>query len=89
MSKEVEWTRIVIDEFVFLANLTPEEEAVLRSRCAGKSIVAQAMELHMSQSKVSAITARLKDKYDAVQPHSTHLPPRMKKSRNNPRLTRQ
>lgn len=88
MAHEVEWTQLALDEFVNLAALTKEEEAVLRLRVKGCSIVEQAMTLHMSTSKVSAITARLKDKYDTVQPYSTFLRPRVKKTRKNPRLTR-
>ena len=88
MAHEVEWTQLALEEFVALAALTKEEEAVMRLRVKGCSIVEQSLTLHMSTSKVSAITARLKDKYDAVQPYSTFLRPRMKKSRKKPKLTR-
>lgn len=89
MAHEVEWTNLVINEFIELAALTKEEEAVLRARVAGMSIVEQSLALNMSTSKVSAITARLKDKYDAVQPFSSFLRPRLKKTRKNPKLTRE
>ena len=88
MAREVEWTQMAIEEFVHLAALTKEEEAVLRLRVSGCSIVEQSLSLHMSTSKVSAITARLKDKYDRVQPFATFLQPRVKKTRKNPKLTR-
>lgn len=76
MSRQVIWTKIIIEEFVKLANLTKDEEIVLRTRAAGMTIVEQSMKLKMSVSTVNRIVARLKRKYDEVQPYSVLLPPR-------------
>lgn len=76
MSKEVLWSKIILEEFIELAALTEDEEHVMRTRVAGWSITKQAMSLGMSESSVNRIIKRLKVKYDAVQPYSPLLPPR-------------
>lgn len=69
MTNEVIWTKLVLERFIQLANLTEEEEIVIRTRAAGWSRVKQAMELNISIS-------RLRKKYDEVQKLDPILPPR-------------
>lgn len=76
MSIQVIWTKIVLEEFIRLGNLSKEEEAIMRTRADGWPISRQAMELGMSESTVNRYIKRLKKRYDAVQPYSNLLPPR-------------
>lgn len=76
MAHQVNWNLIILEEFVRLASLTEEEEQIMRTRIRGKTVTQQSMELGMSVSKVNRIIARLKVKYDNVQPCSDILPPR-------------
>lgn len=76
MSKQVAWNKIILEKFIEIAMLNDEEEAIMRTRVAGWTITKQAMELGMSEAKVSKIIARLKKKYDKVQKYEPLLPPR-------------
>lgn len=76
MAHQVPWNKIILEEFIRLAILTKDEEAVMRTRVAGWTRVEQSMKLGMSLAKVDKITARLKKKYDGVQRYSAILPPR-------------
>lgn len=76
MAHQVLWSKIILEEFIRLAALTRDEEEIIRTRVAGWTITEQSMKLGMSVSKVNAIVARLKVKYDKVQPYSPLLPPR-------------
>jgi DNA-binding NarL/FixJ family response regulator len=78
MTNEVIWTKIVLERFIELANLTQDEEIVIRTRVAGWSRVKQAMELNLSVSTIDRIISRLKRKYDEVQKFDPMLPPRKK-----------
>lgn len=78
MTNEVIWTKIVLERFIELANLTEDEEIVIRTRVAGWSRVKQAMELNLSISSIDRIISRLKRKYDEVQKYDPILPPRRK-----------
>lgn len=66
MTNEVIWTKLVLERFIQLANLTEEEEIVIRTRAAGWSRVKQAMELNISISGIDRIISRLRKKYDEV-----------------------
>lgn len=55
MTNEVIWTKLVLERFIQLANLTEEEEIVIRTRAAGWSRVKQAMELNISISGIDRI----------------------------------
>lgn len=81
MSRQVIWTKIVLEEFVRLANLTKDEEMIMRTRCQGWTRTQQALKLNMSLSTVDRLIKILKHKYDAVQPHSLILPPRKHSSK--------
>ena len=76
MTKEVVWTKIVLERFIEQANLTEDEEIVMRTRAAGWSRTKQAMELNLSVSTIDRIISRLKLKYDEVQEYDPILPPR-------------
>lgn len=76
MSKQVPWNVIILEEFIRLAMLTPDEEHIIRTRVAGWPITKQAMTFGMSEATVNRIVKRLKAKYDGVQPYSAILPPR-------------
>lgn len=76
MSHQVPWNKIITEEFIRIAQLTKDEEEILRTRIAGWTITEQSMRLGMSVSKVNRITRRLKAKYDDAQKYSPILPPR-------------
>ncbi len=76
MSKQVLWTRVIVEEFIRLGNLTEFEEEVLRTRTAGWTRTKQSNELNVSMSTIDRTIKLLKAKYDAVQPYSTILPVR-------------
>lgn len=67
MTNEVIWTKIVLERFIEQANLSEDEEIVIRTRAAGWSRIKQAMELNLSVSTIDRIISRLKRKYDEVQ----------------------
>lgn len=71
------WDKGMIEEFSNMACLTDEEIIVLNDWAYGKSISFTAYRHSMSDSKVSDIRQRLRQKYDRVQPRSSLLPPRM------------
>ena len=73
------WDKRMIAEFIEQACLTDDEVVVLKDLAYDKSIVETAMKYHMSETRVSDIRKRLRDKYDRVQPYSDVLPPRIRK----------
>ena len=76
MAKQVPWNKIILEEFIEIAALTKDEEAIMRTRVAGWTRARQAMELGMSTATIDRIINRLKKKYDAAQKYSLLLPPR-------------
>lgn len=76
MSKEVRWTKIILEEFIDKACLTKTEEIIMRTRVAGYTRTEQAEAFGMSLSTVDRTIARLKEKYDDVQKTSLILPKR-------------
>lgn len=76
MTRTVIWTKSYLEHFIDEACLTKEEETILRTRVEGWTVTKQAMELHMSASKVNKIIARIKEKYDHIQKYDKILPPR-------------
>lgn len=75
MTNEVIWAKIVLERFIEQANLSEDEEIVIRTRAAGWSRIKQAMELNLSVSTIDRIISRLKRKYDEVQASDPILPP--------------
>lgn len=76
MSKQVLWTKVVLETFIEDALLTKDEEMIIRTRCAGWSRTQQAEKLGMSVATVDRIISTLKKKYDNVQRYNPILPPR-------------
>lgn len=76
MAKQVPWNKIIYDEFVRLGDLNEFEQRLLKDRMQGKTITEQSLLYNVSTATISRTIARLKVKYDHVQPHSDKLPPR-------------
>lgn len=78
MTNEVIWTKIVLERFIEQANLSEDEEIVMRTRAAGWSRTKQAMELNLSVSNTTAQTQKILDalsqnKIEALQAQVTQL----------------
>lgn len=78
---QVIWTKLIVETFIEEANLTKEEEIILRTRAQGWTVKRQAVELCMSESSVHRIIRKLKRKYDEAQKHNVILPPRRKSAK--------
>lgn len=76
MSRQVIWTKIIVEEFIRLGGLTDFEEQVIRTRAAGWTRTKQSMEFNVSLATIDRTIKILKLKYDLVQPYSTILPVR-------------
>lgn len=81
MTKQVIWTKLVLETFIREGNLNKRQEYIIRTRVQGYTITKQALELSLSVDQVNKEIAQLKKIYDATQIHSKILPPR-KKSKN-------
>lgn len=77
--KDIIWNKIILDEFIRLALPTEFEIQLIRARMADQSRVQQSFEFSRSLPRVDAAIKSIRQKYDAVQPYSTILPPRKKK----------
>ena len=78
MTKQILWTKPVLEAFIKEGNLNPRQEFIIRTRAKGYSIVKQAQELNLSVDQVNKEIAILKKLYDATQLHSNILPKRKK-----------
>lgn len=78
MTKQVIWTKIVLEAFIKEGNLNNRQEYIIRTRAKGYTIAKQAYELNLSIDQVNKDIAELKKIYDATQIHSDILPPRKK-----------
>lgn len=76
LTKQVIWTKAVLEAFITEGNLNPRQEFIVRTRAEGYTIVQQADKLHLSIDQVNKDIAQLKKVYDATQLHSSILPPR-------------
>lgn len=76
MSKQVNWNKIIYDEFLRLAILTDDEKKVLETRLKNYSRIQQSEMLGVSVATIDRIIKSLKIKYDQVQPYSEKLPKR-------------
>lgn len=76
MSREVVWTKAVVDAFVDEACLSEEEELIIRSRAKGWTRTKQSIKYNMSIRKIDYIIHALKIKYDEAQKYSEILPKR-------------
>lgn len=78
MTKQVFWTKTVMEAFIKEGNLNSRQEYIVRTRAAGYTIAKQADELHLSIDQVNKDIALIKKIYDATQVNSNVLPPRCK-----------
>lgn len=82
MSREVVWTKAVVDAFVDEACLSDEEELIIRSRAKGWTRTKQSMQYNMSIRKIDYIIHTLKTKYDEAQKYSEIYQKEYKESRD-------
>ena len=78
MTKQIFWTKAVLESFIQEGNLNKRQEFIVRTRAAGYTISKQAEELHLSIDQVNKEIAELKKRYDVTQITSKILPPRCK-----------
>lgn len=88
MSKQVPWTKLIMETFLEESGINDrieleDEKAkilskLLRTRCAGWCISKQAREFNISVDTVNKYIRELKDIYDDTQKYSIILPPRRK-----------
>lgn len=78
MTRQIFWTKAVLEAFITEGNLNSRQEYIVRTRALGYTIPRQASELHLSVDQVNKDIAYLKKLYDATQKHSKVLPPRCK-----------
>lgn len=71
---KIPWNRVILDEFISLAILTPEEEKLIRTRAAGWSQVQQSLELNVSLATITRMVRKLYKEYLSLVPHSEKLP---------------
>lgn len=76
MTKQVKWSKFVLETFIEEAVLSKDEEFIIRTRVAGWSRTQQAQKLDMSISTVDKHIANLKRKYDNAAKYNPLLPPR-------------
>lgn len=68
------WNRVILDEFLRLAYVTPEDEKILRTRINGWSQVKQCHACNISLATLNRRIRKLKKEYYAVQKYSKILP---------------
>ena len=78
MTKQILWTKQVLETFIKEGNLNKRQEYIIRTRAKGYSIVKQAQELNLSVDQVNKEIAILKKLYDATQINTKTLPKRRK-----------
>ncbi len=70
----VPWNRVILEEFLRLAYVTPEDEKILRTRINGWSQVKQCHACNISLATLNRRIRKLKKEYYAVQKYSKILP---------------
>ena len=71
---KVPWNRAILNEFISLALLTPEEEKIVRARALGWSRVRMCNEFNMSLATLDRMIKHLKIKYQYATMYSDILP---------------
>ena len=74
----VPWNRVILEEFISLAILTPEDEKILRTRAAGWSQIRQCHACNMSLATLNRRIRKLKKDYDFCRKYSKLLPENLK-----------
>lgn len=82
MTKQVFWTKAVLESFIQEGNLNKRQEFIIRTRAEGYTISRQAEELNLSVDQVNKEISELKKRYDATQKNSKILPPRCKNKKD-------
>ena len=82
MTRQILWTKPVLETFIKEGNLNKRQEYIMRTRAKGYSIVKQAQELNLSVDQVNKEVATLKKLYDATQINSNILPKRCKNKKD-------
>lgn len=80
MTKQVIWTKEVLETFIREANLTDTEEKVIRTRAAGMSRTQQCIKLDIDMSTLDRTIKVLRIKYDIVQKRNPDVLPKRTKS---------
>ncbi len=81
MTKQVFWTKKVLETFIEEGNLNKRQEMILRTRASGYTIAMIAEELNLSTNQINKNIAEIRRIYDATQIHSEILPKRLKNSK--------
>lgn len=75
--RQVDWNEVNYSEFCQLAMLNEDERYIMETRIMKTATVYQQSDhFNCSDSKVRDMVRNLKDRYDAVQPLSQHMPVR-------------
>ena len=64
MTKQILWTKTIIEAFIEEGNLNERQEYIIRTRAKGYSILKQAEELNLSVDQVNKDIADWKKLYD-------------------------
>lgn len=81
MAKEVNWNKVLYDEFLKLGCFSELQKEVLELHVLkAASITEISLKINKSVSTVNKTIRELKNKYDECQKFSDILPPRNKKS---------
>lgn len=81
MTKQIMWTKQIVEAFISEAYLNERQAYLIRTRAKGYSIARQAEELCLSVDQVNKDIAKLKKIYDSTQEVSEVLPKRRKNSK--------
>ena len=82
MTKQIIWTKAIVEAFIEEGNLNSRQEYIIRTRAKGLSIVEQAEHLNLSVDQVNKDIATLKKIYDVTQKYSNILPERKKNKKD-------
>ena len=76
MTKQVFWTKTVVDAFIEEGNLNERQIYIIKTRALGYTIVKQAEELHLSIDQINKDISSLKKLYEKNQKTRKILPVR-------------
>lgn len=89
MANYVVWTEIKVNEFKYLARLTPELEKVFDDMIDPRiSIIQTANSLNVSDRTVNTMRETIWKIYDEVQPFSPILTPRKRPNKRKPKTAK-
>ncbi|MCQ2465729.1 MAG: hypothetical protein MJ095_09115 [Oscillospiraceae bacterium] len=76
MSKQVIWTKFILETFIREGCLNEFEAEIMRTRIDGMTVLQQSLRMNCSKSTVEKTIAKLKVRYDEVQKRCPELPVR-------------